>query len=146
VVWVDANHDGASQAGELKSLSQLGIVSLDLHGLAGHATDHGNLLGLTSSYTTADGSTHAMADVWFAKDSTSSDPSSSVTSSQPPVAAPSLGDLLAAPASDVLPGGEKAHISPVHATAHASSSMHGHPWLEARRLDDDEAQGHAPLI
>ena len=53
VVWVDANHDGKTEAGELKTLADLHITSLDLHGLAGTATNNGNLLGLTSSYTTS---------------------------------------------------------------------------------------------
>jgi hypothetical protein len=142
VVWVDANHDGVSQAGEVRSLSQLGIVSLDLHGLAGHARNHGNLLGLTSSYTTADGASHAMADVWFAKDAPGS---VSSPATHEPVSAPALSDLLAAPATDLLPGGEKAHVSPVHVVDHASAA-HLHPWLDARRLDEDEPGRHGPLI
>jgi len=32
--------------------------------------DNGNLLGLVSSYETADGATHDMADVWFVADKT----------------------------------------------------------------------------
>jgi hypothetical protein len=144
VVWVDANHDGVSEPGEVKSLSQLGIVSLDLHGLAGHATDHGNLLGLTSSYTTADGATHAMADVWFAKDA-SSGASSAAAAPHDTSPTPSLGDLLAAPATELLPGGEQAHVAPVHAIDHASTAL-VHGLLDARRLDDDEPGRHAPLI
>jgi len=145
-VWVDANHDGVSEAGEVKSLSQLGIVSLDLHGLAGHATDHGNLLGLTSSYTTADGATHAMADVWFAKDGTAStSASAAAASSHESTSTPSLGDLLAAPATELLPGGEPAHVARVHTADHASTAL-AHGLLDARRLDDDEAGRHAPLI
>jgi hypothetical protein len=41
---------------------------MDLHAQTSTTMDHGNLLGLTSSYTTADGKAHDMADVWFAKD------------------------------------------------------------------------------
>lgn len=32
--------------------------------------DNGNLLALVSNYTSTDGSTHAMADVWFQRDNT----------------------------------------------------------------------------
>jgi len=95
-VWVDANHDGKTDAGELHKLSEFGIVSLDLHGLVGKEVDQGNLLGLTSSYTTADGAQHAMADVWFAKDVA---PATSAHE-QPPV---QLHELLAPPATEVLP-------------------------------------------
>jgi len=67
-VWVDANGDGASGAGELKSLDALGITRIELQSAAGTDTDNGNLLGLVSSYETSDGATHAAADVWFAVD------------------------------------------------------------------------------
>jgi hypothetical protein len=67
-VWIDGNHDGITGAGELRTLADLGIVSMDLQAQAGTEMDHGNLLGLTSSYTTTDGQSHDMADVWFAKE------------------------------------------------------------------------------
>jgi hypothetical protein len=67
-VWVDANSDGKSTAGELHSLKDLGIIELDLGATKGTALDNGNLLGLVSSYKTADGKSHDMADVWFSKD------------------------------------------------------------------------------
>jgi hypothetical protein len=137
VVWVDANHDGKTEAGELKSLADLGITSLDLHGLAGTATDHGNLLGLTSSYTTADGATHAMADVWFAKD----------TASTAAAAAPALSDLLSQPGGDLLPGQDantRAHSDPgPGAHAHATG-LHG--LMDHRLLGDDEQARSGPLL
>jgi len=90
-LWVDANVDAKTDAGELHSLAEFGVVSLDLKGLVGTEVDHGNLLGLVSSYTGADGTQHAMADVWFAKDSTVQ------------AAAPRLDELLVAPAAELLP-------------------------------------------
>jgi hypothetical protein len=63
---VDGNSDGVSQPNELKSLDSLGITQLSLAASSSTATDNGNLIGLTSSYQTADGSSHQMADVWFA--------------------------------------------------------------------------------
>jgi hypothetical protein len=67
-VWVDANSDGVSQAAELKSLGELGIASLDLKAQATSLNSNGNWVGLTSGYTTVDGVTNAMADVWFQVD------------------------------------------------------------------------------
>ena len=67
-VWVDANHDGKTDQGELHALADFGIAELDLQATAGTSTHEGNLIGLVSSYTKTDGSLHAMADVWFAKD------------------------------------------------------------------------------
>jgi hypothetical protein len=64
-VWVDANTDGISNAGEVRSLKELGITALNLSARSSSELDNGNLVGLISSYTSADGSDHAMADVWF---------------------------------------------------------------------------------
>ena len=65
-VWVDANSDGVSGAGEIQSLASLQISQISLQASAGSAVDNGNILGLTSTYQTTDGATHAAADVWFA--------------------------------------------------------------------------------
>jgi hypothetical protein len=131
-VWVDANHDGKTDAGELKSLVDVGVVSLDLHAIAGTAVDHGNLLGLVSSMTMSDGAQHQMADVWFAKEK---------------VAAPTvqLSELLAAPAAEVL-----AHDAAQSATAGAAAPA-AHPpnpalSAEQHRLLAEDAQRNGPLI
>ncbi len=57
-----------SGAGELKTLASLGIAKINAQATAGAGTDNGNLLGLTSTYETTDGATHAAADVWFVTD------------------------------------------------------------------------------
>ena len=89
-MWVDANGDGVTNAGELHGLVDYGIVELNLDYAKGSQVDHGNLLGMVSNYTTADGKQHDMADVWFAKDKAGS--------------APALGDLLADGSHDLLAG------------------------------------------
>lgn len=64
-VWQDANQNGRSDAGELISLSAAGIVSIDL-ALNGDASEvDGNLIHNTSTFTRADGTTGAVADVSF---------------------------------------------------------------------------------
>jgi hypothetical protein len=100
-VWVDANHNGVSDVGELKTLADLGIVSLDLHAQTSTARDNGNLIGLVSSYTTGDGAQHQMAVVWFAKNATP---------------APQLSELLAAPAAPLLAAEPAAapHVTTAH--------------------------------
>ena len=65
-VWIDSNSDGQSGSGEIKTLAELGIKQLSLQVTTGDVVDHGNLLGLTSTFETVDGVTHAAADVWFA--------------------------------------------------------------------------------
>ena len=64
-VWVDANGDAHTDAGELKSLADLGIASLDLHAQASTQVNNGNAVGLLGSYTTTDGAEHVLADVWL---------------------------------------------------------------------------------
>ena len=67
-IWVDGNSDGISETGEIKSLAALSITKIDLHSKVELSKDNGNLVGLTSSYETVDGATHAAADVWFVAD------------------------------------------------------------------------------
>ncbi|KNZ31087.1 MAG: hypothetical protein AD742_19190 [Methylibium sp. NZG] len=126
-LWIDANHDGKTDKGELRSLGEFGIVELDLNAQVGTEVDNGNLLGLTSSYTTADGAQHAMADVWFAKEP-----------------APALGDLLVAPTAEVLPG------APLDAdttrTAAAVPAAHHNTMPIDRQLFKDDESKNNPLI
>jgi hypothetical protein len=74
-VWVDANSNGVTDAGELSSLADRNIVSIGVNATATSAKDNGNWVGLAGSYSTGDGGTHATADVWFVADKTASQPS-----------------------------------------------------------------------
>ena len=65
-VWVDANSDGISEGGEVKTLASLGITEISVNAQVTSTLDHGNTIGLTSSYQTADGASHLAGDVWFA--------------------------------------------------------------------------------
>ncbi|WP_158081002.1 hypothetical protein, partial [Pelomonas sp. KK5] len=111
--------------------------------------DNGNLVGLISGYKTADGVTHEMADVWFAKDVT---PASTTTADAKSTV--SLGDVLAAPASTTLPGAadHAATAASTATTAAASStdtsSSHHQTLLEQKLLqDEEERKRHSgPLI
>jgi len=66
-LWVD-NGNGITDQGELKSLAAAGITSISLDAQSSTSVNNGNLIGLMGSYTTADGSTHTMGDVWFSVD------------------------------------------------------------------------------
>ena len=74
-VWQDANQDGISQAGELKTLAELGIESFNIANVAhSQLLANGNQIADTGSYTRTDGSTGTagvtagMADVNLAVD------------------------------------------------------------------------------
>ncbi|KFB66946.1 MAG: hypothetical protein CAPSK01_003885 [Candidatus Accumulibacter vicinus] len=88
-VWVDGNSDGISQSEELRSLESLEIVRLDLNATRTAVMDAGNLVGLISSYQTADGTDHEMADVWFATDR------NAASQAAPPTTAAAAVDLRA---------------------------------------------------
>jgi hypothetical protein len=136
-VWVDANHDGKVEAGEMKSLHDLGIVSLDLHATAGNTADHGNSIGLTSTYTTASGATHQMADVNLTKADTTTPTTDASIVPAGGATTPHLSELLAAPSTDLLPGHvENAAVAGTPG-AHATAAQ-THGMLDQRLLEEEE--------
>ncbi len=65
-IWVDGNHNGAVDAGELETLAQAGIASISLASTTQTGdTQAGNTITATGSFTRSDGSTGAVADVSF---------------------------------------------------------------------------------
>ena len=72
-VWVDTGLKGTTPVGELFSLNQLKIQSINLNASVSGTQNNGNVIGLVSSYTTSNGQSHEIADVWLAStDSTGS--------------------------------------------------------------------------
>jgi len=72
-VWVDANENGTSEAGELRTLAELNITEI---GLAGRAADQtvragDNIVLATSTFKRADGSVGTVGDVALAFDPSS---------------------------------------------------------------------------
>jgi len=68
-LWIDANQDGKVDDGEMMSLKDAGVESMNLTAKNDVSVDNGNIIGLESSFTTTSGETHDMADVWFAEQS-----------------------------------------------------------------------------
>jgi hypothetical protein len=77
-VWQDLNQNGITDPGEFRTLAELEIISIDLQATdsdtgatgnetsdIGTATQVGNVVTATSTYTNADGSTGVIADVSF---------------------------------------------------------------------------------
>ena len=65
-VWVDANADGVDQPGELETLGQAGIASINLKDAQTGSYDHGNIIAADSSFTFTNGTTGDIADAWLA--------------------------------------------------------------------------------
>ena len=72
VVWQDLNGDGYSDAGEMFSLSDAGITSIDLGYTDVNETNEGHSVLQSSTVTFADGSIHDIDDVYFENDPRSS--------------------------------------------------------------------------
>jgi len=64
-VWVDANGDGRTENGELKSLSDLNIQSISLNHTNTQTQQNGNILDGVASVQFADGSSSQMTDAWL---------------------------------------------------------------------------------
>jgi Ca2+-binding RTX toxin-like protein len=67
-IWQDANHDGVSQASELKSLSELGVTHIGLTLTRGEQDPDvsDNVIYGTADFTWADGTQSTIGDVFFA--------------------------------------------------------------------------------
>jgi Ca2+-binding EF-hand superfamily protein len=99
-VWVDANSDGVSGQGEMRTLASLGITSINAQAVVELSQDNGNLIGLTSSYETTDGATHAAADVWFVADRNQHTRAAPVANIAPPTERATLVENTALPIID----------------------------------------------
>lgn len=73
MTWQDANSDGASQAEELRSLRDSGVVRLSLDANQQNVADNGNWIPLTSTVEMVDGTARQMADIYFESVGLSSD-------------------------------------------------------------------------
>ena len=117
---------------KLRGLVDAGVAELRLDHASGSAVNNGNLLGLTSSYTTSDGATRDMADVWFTR--------------QPAAPAPELGELLADAPAELLPGGGGGGGSAAAAGGTAVASAGTATIAPVRHGADEDWRNNTPLI
>jgi VCBS repeat-containing protein len=64
-VWVDADSDGTTDAGELRALADESITSISLNHDNSSVQQNGNVVEMASTFTTTDGAVHTVADVGF---------------------------------------------------------------------------------
>jgi len=123
-IWKDANGNGKTEAGDLISLKDQGINSLSLNATASTEVNNGNIIGLMGSYTTTDGKTHTMGDVWFQVDESGKQvfdlgavakaagtSTVSLAQGQSQTLNVSLQDVLAVGAPDILSGTSQVTIN-----------------------------------
>ena len=68
-LWQDSNSDGVTDTGELHTLTELGVKSINLGYTQTTDYEEQNRIFQTSSFTTTDGTTQSINDVWFATES-----------------------------------------------------------------------------
>jgi hypothetical protein len=68
LIWVDSNLNAKTDLGEIRTLSQADIKVLSLSNHATSILDQGNLIGLVGSYTTSDGKSRDLVDIWLRVD------------------------------------------------------------------------------
>ncbi|WP_432474008.1 VCBS domain-containing protein [Amphritea sp. HPY] len=104
-LWQDRNSDGLVQQGELLTLQEAGVASVNTSASISEMWDEsGNFHGLQSTYITSEGEERAATDVWFttglAEEYYGSDISDEIVTG--------IGDdiLIGAGGDDILTGGE----------------------------------------
>ncbi|MBR8182511.1 S-layer family protein [Burkholderia ambifaria] len=115
-VWVDTTGTGQFQRGQLMSLDQLGITSLNLDGEQVNRDSNGNQILVDSSFTRADGSTGDVAGV-----SLMNNPNATANPVENQVRS-----LIAAMASFAPSAGSSAVPQPVHQDAFAALAANLH--------------------
>ncbi|MDD4883201.1 MAG: hypothetical protein PHF22_01975, partial [Sulfuricurvum sp.] len=68
-LWQDTNSDGVTDTGELHSLSELGVASINLDYATTDDYEEQNRIFQTSTFTTTEGTTQSINDVWFMTES-----------------------------------------------------------------------------
>lgn len=68
-LWQDTNSDGVTDSGELHTLSELGVASINLNYATTDDYEEQNRVFETSTFTTTEGITQNINDVWFATES-----------------------------------------------------------------------------
>jgi hypothetical protein len=105
-VWQDADGDGISQRGELKTLDQLGISSIDLSPVGpGVTLDDGSVIQGLSKYTRTDGTTGVAGDVALAHEDTTRDDLLAMLRSETQRSALGSGEMTPQQSSDNACGG-----------------------------------------
>ena len=72
-IWIDANSDGITDAGELHTLGDLGIVSIDLNATPLQQDNNGNELNAVSTVALSDGSTQDIFGISFDRNTANTD-------------------------------------------------------------------------
>lgn len=62
-IWIDANQDGKTDSGELRTLTGMGVASIDLIATTTNKEVNGGVIASQAGYTTSDGKRHTIHDV-----------------------------------------------------------------------------------
>jgi hypothetical protein len=128
-VWVDANSNGVSEAGELRSLADVGVLSIDLKHVNAQTTQNGNVLQGFSSFTTTDGQSHQIVDAWLQTTAAAATPTFNLVNAKEDTLNLNLADVFKTPANTA-----GLHVVQVNGEATDTVNL-------SNLLDTGEAQG-----
>ncbi|PUE10683.1 hypothetical protein B9Z33_11065 [Limnohabitans sp. T6-20] len=129
-VWQDANGNGLTDAGELRSLKDVGVISINLSHDSTITHQNGNLLQGVSSYTSTDGQTHEVADAWF---------QTLTEGVKTPQNVESIG------LQDVLSGTTSGSLQ-VSGNADGTVLLDASAWINSGRVENENGQIYAHFI
>ncbi|WP_277576007.1 beta strand repeat-containing protein [Pseudomonas chlororaphis] len=111
-VWRDSNSDATVAAGELLSLTEANVGSLNIAFTSQNQTDaQGNQVLQTGTYTDANGVTHSMNDIWFSVDTARTQDLSQIAISAEIAALPDMAGFgNVADLSQVMARDENGHL------------------------------------
>jgi hypothetical protein len=129
LIWVDSNLNAKTDPGEIRTLSQADIKLLSLSNHATSILDQGNLIGLVGSYTSSDGRSRDLVDIWLRVDPSKPQSESSVYPSAD-VAANPVGRIRDLALTDLLSFGDTNIVSGLERQSKSESSdggVNAHP-------------------
>lgn len=111
-VWRDANQDGVTDDGELLGLKDLGIVSIDLHGVAQDQAINGNVIQQSGTVNYANGTTTSYYEVAFDVEfATFTADSTSAVQDAPAIVEPTTNFIGGTVGDDVLIGTDNLEVT-----------------------------------
>lgn len=145
-IWQDLNYDGATDAGELRTLSEVDVVEIELDYDLVNMEDEGNTISHVSSFIRSGGGTGTVADVWFDNDQRDSHFTGQVTLDDATFVLPMMRGYGEIPALPVAMSMDQQLLEMVANLTFADLSVAGvfTNWIEAIVLRWAEADGVDP--
>jgi hypothetical protein len=148
-IWIDANSNGTTDEGELRTLAEQGIQSINLNADNNRTAQNGNYLQGFSSYTSTNGQTHQIVDAWFNAETGTTLDLSKITdaakTSHINMAGNSTADTVKLTLQDVLgvPTTNGVHQLTLTGDTQDSATVHLQDWTDTGTTLQDNGHNYA---